>query len=194
MTNWEKFEHEIFDYVDGLLSPEAKREIERRLEQQPEAQEFYTQIRTVKNTLRCLPAIKTSSNFDTVLRTRIQMEKSWSRRGLWTGNVRVPAFAIVGGAAAVMAILLWGPFNTRNNITAGSLPLSTNESPYQVENTQQLAPTQSLTQTVKYPMDVVPVSGRRGAIDSRVQRPNLSNRTDSLRATSAERSIMTVEF
>jgi len=193
MTNWEQFEQDICDYVDGLLSPEAKRDTEKQLEQQPDAQEFYTQIKAIKNSLKYLPTIKTSPDFDTVLRTRIQMEKSLSRRGLWSGNIRVPAFAVVG-AVAVVAILFWGPFNTRNSATSGSLPFSTDAS-YRGDATPSRVTAQNGAPMVKYPMDVIPVSRRGTAIDSRGQRRNLeANRADSLRATSADRSIMTVEF
>ncbi len=194
MTNWEQLEQSICDYVDGLLSAEARKEVEQRLDQDADAKELYTQLKALRNGLRSLPAIKTSPDFDTVLRTRIQMEKSFSRGGFLSGNVRIPAFVAVG-AVVVVAVLLWGTISGPGSFQNRLNSTQFTGAPVQSAGTNIPVSSIGATHAVKYPIDVLRMARRGTLIDSRSQRRNQeASRLDSLRMASPERPITTVEF
>ncbi len=115
MTNWEKLRNDICDYIDGLLPIEARKEIDRQLHENREAEQFYKQVSELRAQLRSLRPIKTSPDFDTVLRTRIRMERSLSRRGWLSDSVRVPVAVTVGALAVVTIVFLFNISNLNNN-------------------------------------------------------------------------------
>lgn len=185
MSNWIQLRSDILDYIDGLLPQEKRKIVDTLLQENAEAQEFFDEMKNLRTGLANLTPIKTSEDFDTVLRTRIRMEKSMHRRPLLT--LSVPA-AVALGVAVVLAIFLVPKFSSDNGLTltsnGGSVAnaLSADE----IEQTQP-AP-------VHYPIDLVRLPSGGTAINSESLRERM-NRPDSLRTVSTpSRPLRTVEF
>ncbi len=191
MTTWKQFEQDMMDYLDGLLSTEKRKEIDKRLADDAEALQLFNSLSALKAQLRGLKRIKTSPDFDTVLRTRIRMEKSLSRRSLFAGDSRASVFALAG-ALAVLAVVL------AMNVSNSDLkrPYS-NKSPLPASVVTSFSRSQQDSGSIQrarinYPMEMVrlPQGGTRLESDAR---RGVTTASDSSR-NSLKDQIVTVEF
>ena len=193
MTIWEKIEQDIFDYIDGLLSPEKRKAVEKQIEKNPDILRFYNEIRTLKNRLRSLKTIKPSPDFETVLRARIRMERSINRQKVFGGFSRVPAFAFTGVLIAIIIAIL---FNTTNfNISSKFSNFSNTSTPEADMNSAVIGSGQEKQKHVHYPMDKLVWKNTRGTpVESKTLRGNLPSRLDTSNTTNPERLIKTVDY
>ncbi|RMF62906.1 MAG: zf-HC2 domain-containing protein, partial [Calditrichaeota bacterium] len=173
----------IFDYVDGLLSIKNRKEVDRHIKGCNTCRDLYHRATDIKAKLKALPRIKTSSNFETILRTRISMERSLSWRAFrWRANVPMYAISI---AVVVVAVFLVANLRSSNPV---SLTLS-----QPTVSTQPQANFNADSQTVNFPLDVVRLQGGGTPLNSEaVQRDN-STPKDSTRDFLPE-NVHTVEF
>ncbi len=180
MSDWEQLKDDIYDYVDGLLPSEARREVARQIERNPEARAFYDDVVALRVSLKGLKYIQVPSDFDTVLRTRIRMERSMSRQGFFAGPLRLPAAATVGAlavAAVVMVFNLTGS-NTQSNspIPRGGVHVS------------------SAPPAINYvPVDRMDIDAGGTKLERRTSARDYASR-DSLRGRTSDERILTVEF
>lgn len=191
MTNWEKFRDDIYDYVDGLLPLDEKKRIDKQLEDDEQARQFFDEVKALRTQLRGLSAVRTSGDFDTVLRTRIRMERSIGRRGwLFGGAVPLPAMLTAGAVVLLAAVLLFGPqsgpFSGESTVANSVL------SGYPVSS--GFGNGSSGATSVRY-VPAEPISVSRGVAIDRISQaaPNYS-KIDSTRERPADRPILPVEF
>jgi len=190
MNDWIQLRSDILDHVDGLLSIEKRKKITKIIDEDPKAREFYEETAKLRETLKGLAPIKTSSNFDLLLRSRIQMEKSMNKRFLFNfSNQSSAIFAVA--AIAILAFFLAPHFienKTDKNIFSQKLePLTTK---------QALAPSHQAPtskQSIYYPTDQLISTSRGAAINSKSL--NLRNtRSDSLQRKPDDPNIHTVDI
>jgi len=190
MSNWEQLKDEIYDYVDGLLPAEARKHIEKLLEQDSQAREFHDNVVRLRSGLKGLRRVKVSDDFETVLRTRIRMERSLSRQGFWSGTVRIPAFATVG-ALALVVLLSFLSFSNSGTSKANSGNLPALSAGY--GGSGFVAGRQSNPAVRFVPVDRVNL-GSNGTALERLE-DKASTPADSIRRQSPDGSrILTVEF
>jgi len=175
MSDWLQKRDEICDYVDGLLSPEKRKDLDNLINQEPEAREFYEEIKKIRSSLSSLKSIKATDDFDTVLRTRIRLENSISRRG-FMASFNFPV-AIATVTAALLAIFLFSEFSD-GAATKADFADSQNQFEEPASNNSSQA-------TRSYPT-------RR--VNSNTLRQRGDNRIDSLRSLPQDRPLITVEF
>ncbi len=100
MLDCDKAKNFLNDYIEGMLDPQTKRELEQFLEKDPECRQLFNDAMMVRRQLQNLPLVKAPDNFDMELRQRIMAyvqegEKPLrSRRGLsvvFSGGVLLAA-------------------------------------------------------------------------------------------------------
>ena len=88
MLDCDKAKNFLNDYIEGMLDPQTKRELEQFLENDPECKQLFSEAMSIRRQLQNLPTVKAPDNFDMELRQRIMAyvqegEKPLrSRRGL----------------------------------------------------------------------------------------------------------------
>jgi len=102
MASCDEMNQQIYDYIDGELSREERRVVEKKIEEDPEYREFYNRAMLVRRSLKGLARIKPSDDFETILRARIRVERSLKRRSFFDSPLRVPAYAF--GAVVLIAL------------------------------------------------------------------------------------------
>lgn len=124
MKKCERFRQHFSDYIDGLLDSTIRLELENHLENCPRCLKVIQRMKNVSQKLKHLPGLKTSPDFDMVLRTRIRVESGLERKS-WSENkfkwsIQIPVYA------ASIAII-WGAFvfiNDQNIKQNQGMPLS----------------------------------------------------------------------
>lgn len=188
MGNCEKFMEKIFDYVDGLISPDKKREIESHVGECSNCRNLFTDAKNVRQQLRNLKPVKTSADFDTVLRARIRMERSLNRRGIFDWPLRLPIYAVAGSLAVITAFFILSE-------SKSSFRANPSQSPFisQSLKNNSSSDRSAFRQQVRFPMDKVPFAEGRGTpLDSDALERN--SRADSIRGAIPRGSIQSVEF
>ena len=152
MTDSERMQEEVYDYLDGLLSDQNRKAVQQKIENDPEYRSFYEDAIAVRNNLRHLRKLKTSDDFDTVLRARIKMERSLSRQRGFLGLPRMlPAY---GAVAAVIALAFFMAPRLDEQPTPPTLSQESQST--QTPDSEQLPPlTQQPARNVNFPMDEV---------------------------------------
>jgi hypothetical protein len=113
MKNCERFTELLSDYAENGLASAEKRELDVHLQQCSECRSAAAGVVNLRYRLRQMPALKTSPDFETILRTRIKMERRayvapiWNFRHLAPRRVATLAAAVV---AIVCLIYLWPNF------------------------------------------------------------------------------------
>lgn len=196
MMNWKQFEQDVFDYIDGLLPAHAKKAIDKQLQEDPECLKFYNEIKLLRSQLKNLQPVKASSDFETVLRTRISMERSISRRGFLNGPKMAPVFAAVGAMALIVAFFVYKISDIqllKNNVVTSSNFNSSFPS-FKTDTNNSIKAVQDLPRTVNYPMDQVNLTAGGGtSIDSRSLERQSRSKSDSSKGDLAK-PLVTVEF
>jgi len=113
MKNCERFTDLLSDYAENGLASAEKRELDVHLQQCSECRSAADGVVNLRYSLRQMPALKTSPDFETILRTRIKMERRahaapiWNFRHLAPRRVATLSAAVV---AIVCLIYLWPSF------------------------------------------------------------------------------------
>ncbi len=193
MANREQYEQDILDYLDGLLSVQARKDVEGRIASNADYQQFYNEIKSLRQQLKSLPAVKTSPDFDMVLLTRIRMERSIGKYGLPLGQMRLPLLVSAGALAALLLVFAGGPSRFSSPETSTAYSSEVIDSTQGTTNQSFFASSPTTKNVVNYPIDKVTFAGKGTAIESRNSRGRTA--VDSLKATrQPDRQILPVEF
>lgn len=185
------FEEKIFDYVDDLVPAPKRKEIENHLNECSPCSQVVKQTKSLRHQLRSLPTHQTSDDFQTVLRTRIRLERSISRQGILSRPIRIPMYAATGIAIAIVAFFMLNVYTGNNQpIQPGNLQLVT---PFNIQGTATSFNAGTVPSPVNFPMDWVNVSSRGTSINSTELNNFSATRTDSARGVHA-REVSTFEF
>lgn len=185
------FEEKIFDFVDDLLPTQKRKEIENHLNDCSPCSEAFKQTKSLRHQLRSLPTHQTSEDFQTVLRTRIRLERSISRQGILSRPIRIPVYAAAGIILAIAAFFMLNVYTDNNQpIQPGNPQLV---SPYNMQGSATSSNARRVPNPVNFPMDWVNVQGRGTSINSTELNNFSATRTDSARGVNA-REVSTVEF
>lgn len=187
MTNCNQFRETILDYVDGLITPEQKKTVTKHLDECPQCRLFYDETRDLRNQLKKLQPIKMPPDFETVLRTRISMEKSLSRRGTVTWAVKFPLYAAAGALIFMAALLFYNNVlingQSPNAVSFYSSSLAGDDSADQIP---------SLSRRV-YTMDKIMIPGQGTPLNSESLTNNSITPDDSIKSNLRVRSVA-IEF
>lgn len=191
MPECKSFEEKIFDYVDGLLPTEARKDVVRHLEECLDCSEIYEGVTKVRWQLRNLNSIKVSPDFETVLRTRISMERSLSRRSFLNRPIRIPVYAATGALAFLAAFFILNLSDKQLNNNSAPLNVSSSVSSSQFSTNQTKLSLQRTPQKINYPMDRLDISGGTFISSSNLEKQT-SALTDSVTKIVPERRIQPV--
>jgi len=191
MPECKSFQEKIFDYVDGLLPRGARKDVVRHLEECLDCSEIYENVTKVRWQLRNLNSIKVSPDFETVLRTRISMERSLSRRSFLNRPIRIPVYAATGALAFLAAFFILNLSDKQLNNNSAPLNVSSSVPSSQFSTNQTKLSRQSIPQKINYPMDRLDISGGTSISSSNLERQT-SALTDSVTDIVRERRIQPV--
>ncbi len=191
MPECKTFQEKIFDYVDGLLPTGARKDVVRHLEECLDCSEIYEGVTKVRWQLRNLNSIKVSPDFETVLRTRISMERSLSRRSFLNRPIRIPVYAATGALAFLAAFFILNLSDKQLNNNSAPLNVSSSVPSSQFSTNQTKLSRQSIPQKINYPMDRLDISGGTSISSSNLERQT-SALTDSVREIVPKRRIQPV--
>ncbi|MFQ5864904.1 MAG: anti-sigma factor family protein [bacterium] len=196
MKDCKRFEEKILEYAEGLLPIAQKKEIERHVENCFSCLNALKDLRSVRSLLRGLKPLKTSDDFETVLRTRISMERSLSRRGIINRPIRIPLYAAVGALVVIAAFFV---LNSTNKYfpTMGSNEPANSVPSYLANPTlsrDSSTNSQNIPEKINYPMDWVNLSGRGISISSQETDKLSAARSDSVQDSYSAKAVNTVEF
>ncbi len=191
MPECKSFQEKIFDYVDGLLPTGDRKDVVRHLEECLDCSEIYENVTKVRWQLRNLNSIKVSPDFETVLRTRISMERSLSRRSFLNRPIRIPVYAATGALAFLAAFFILNLSDKQLNNNSAPLNVSSSVPSSQFSTNQTKLSRQSIPQKINYPMDRLDISGGISISSRNVERQT-SALTDSVTKIVPERRIQPV--
>ena len=191
MIECKSFQEKIFDYIDGLLPTGSKRGVVKHLEECLDCSEIYENVTKVRWQLRNLNSIKVSPDFETVLRTRISMERSLSRRNFLNRPIRIPVYAATGALAFLAAFFILNISDRQSNNNSAPLKVPPSFSSSQFSPNQAKLGSQSTPQRINYPMDRLDISGGTFISSSNLERQT-SALTDSVTKIVPERRIQPV--
>lgn len=179
-------ESKIYDYLDGELEGRAKTEVTEHLQNCPDCAELYERLKSLRTSLRNLHHLKTSRDFETVLRTRISMEKSLNRYSVQNWPIRIPIYATAGVVMLVAALLIFNS-NKRDLSTTFYIP---REAQTVMPSDTNVARDQE--EHVNYPWDIMEPPGF--SISSNGIDRSILTRSDSSKDLRRRNPIRTVEF
>jgi len=191
MPECKSFQEQIFDYIDGLLPTGARKDVVRHLEECLDCSEIYENVTKVRWQLRNLNSIKVSPDFETVLRTRISMERSLSRRNFFNRPIRIPVYAATGALAFLAAFFILNLSDKKLNNNSVPLNVPPSFSSSQFSTNQTKPGSQNTPQKINYPMDRLNMSGGTSISSSNLERQT-SVLADSVRGVVPERRIQPV--
>jgi hypothetical protein len=191
MPECKSFQEKMFDYVDGLLPTGARKDVVRHLEECLDCSEIYEGVTKVRWQLRNLNSIKVSPDFETVLRTRISMERSLSRRSFLNRPIRIPVYAATGALAFLAAFFILNLSDKQLNNNSAPLNVSSSVPSSQFSTNQTKLSHQSTPQKINYPMDRLDISGGTSISSNSLERQT-SALTDSVTEIVPERRIQPV--
>jgi hypothetical protein len=152
MTESEKMQEEVYDYLDGLLSDQNRKMIEQKLASEPSYRSFLEDAKVLRRNLKHLPRLRTSEDFDTILRARIKIEKSLSRRRGFRYLPRFMPAYVTAAALLALAMFLLPSFDqqpTQPSFTVDQQATPLFEPPSGPEVRSASSP------TVNFPTDVI---------------------------------------
>lgn len=167
----ERYQEIISPYLDGEATAEQKAILEAHLKRCPECRAVERRMKILRQTLRELPRVTPSPEFNIALRTRIRLEERAARGSLRSVPLwgRIPAFGVAVAAAAIaLAVLLVGPSGGSKAPAPVTVPsvAQVPEGPAPAK----VRPTASRT-SVQYVMEKIPAEilgqGESVSIDSR---------------------------
>ncbi len=191
MPECKSFQDQIFDYIDGLLPSANRKGVVKHLEECLDCSKIFENVTKVREQLRNLNSIKVSPDFETVLRTRISMERSLSRRSFLNRPIRVPVYAATAALAFLAAFFILNLSDKQPNNNGVPLNVSPSFSSSQFSTNQTKPSTQTTPQKINYPMDRLNLPGGT-SISSRSLERQTSTAADSITDIVPERRIQPV--
>lgn len=191
MPECKNFQEDIFDYIDGLLPTGSKKGVAKHLEECLDCSEICENITKVREQLRNLISIKVSPDFETVLRTRISMERSLRRRNFLNRPIRIPVYAATGALAFLAIFFILNLSDKQSNNDSAHLKAPPSFSSAQFSPNQAKPGSQGAPQKINYPMDRLNISGGTPISSNTLERQTLAL-TDSVGEIVPERRIQTV--
>ncbi|MGH7449741.1 MAG: zf-HC2 domain-containing protein [bacterium] len=189
MKNCERFVGLLSDYADSTMAPAEKSEFAAHLKECAECNSAAEGVVNLRQNLRRLPALQTSQDFETILRTRIKLDRRANMAPVWNmryaGSRRVVSYSAAAALAMVCVFYLWQRLSA-NSLTTTPSSLTVSQ--------MQIAPNQVLPSVspakILYTLDKVtpqlwPNLGiaRKGAA-----RPSSPVAKDSMQATTPART------
>jgi hypothetical protein len=139
MKSCERFSGLLSDYAENTLAPAEKREFAAHLKECAECRSAAEGVFNLRQSLRRLPALQTSPDFETILRTRIKLDRRANVAPIWNMRYAGPRRLVTYSAAAALAVVC--VFYLWQRLSADSLPAS----PSSLTISQmQIAPNQAL--------------------------------------------------
>lgn len=127
MKNCKWFEKFFSDYIDGQLDSKMILDLESHLKDCPNCMEIIQRMKKIGKNLQNLPRLKTSNDFETVLRTRIRVEMGLKRNSWFTGvdgfSLKVPAYIVSLAVFAAMVFFI-SQQTSQNNLKGPVTPMS----------------------------------------------------------------------
>jgi hypothetical protein len=122
MTECDKFKALFSGYIEGELFPDQRKSLEDHLAKCPPCQRAVERLKTICRSLRGLPILTTSPDFELRLHQQIaQLGNGNSMRlSLPIHNWKIPAFASIAVIAVVGIFLTLNSPSNRSNIDASS--------------------------------------------------------------------------
>jgi hypothetical protein len=197
MKECKRFEEAILDYLEGLVSIGQRKQIEKHFENCLSCSNALKDMKNIRVLLRNLKPIRTSDNFETVLRTRISMERSLSRRGIINVPLRMPVYAAAGALVVLAAFFIFNPGNKyfpSLNSNEPSSMVPTNIIPNPVVSGDSGTNLENPPENVNYPMDWVNLGGREISSNSQEIGKLSSVRSDSVNDSVPAKAVGAVEF
>lgn len=115
----QRFKSMVSDYIEGELDQQNHELMEKHLRDCLGCKSKISQLKQLIQNLKKLPRIAVSSDFETILRARINRESRLARRGsnswLLIEQFRLPAYAF-GAAVVVLTLLAVFVLNNRFSI------------------------------------------------------------------------------
>lgn len=114
MKNCERFTDLLSDYAENGLASAEKRELDVHLQQCSECRSAADGVVNLRYSLRQMPGLKTSPDFETILRTRIKMERRTHAAPMWNWRYLAPrqvaTLSVTAVAAFSCLFYLWPRF------------------------------------------------------------------------------------
>jgi predicted anti-sigma-YlaC factor YlaD len=140
MMNCDQVKLLLSDYIDGVLEPRLKEELDNHLESDPDCKKVFEQATIIYRQITSLPPVKPSQEFDIHLRNRIiglnksdEKQHVINKKGLslvFSGTVLV----------AALYLFIFTDVGTQQKMNEGIMPSSTigsNPSSFNVDNTEK---------------------------------------------------------
>jgi hypothetical protein len=139
MKDCKWFEKFFSDYIDGQLDSKMLLELEDHLKDCPHCVEIIQRMKSISSRLQNLDQLKTSSDFETVLRTRIRVEMGLKRNSLLPGfngfSLKAPVYAV--SLAFFAAMILFISHKTSQQDSAEPLsPISISKNDSKLSNSK----------------------------------------------------------
>lgn len=132
MTECDKFKALFSSYIEGELFPEQRRSLEAHLSKCPPCQRAVERLKTMCRSLRSLPILTTSADFELRLHQQIAHLGNGNsmRLSLPIQNWKIPAFASIAVIVVVgIFITLNSPTNSSNTNTSSRSVISSQVNP-----------------------------------------------------------------
>lgn len=125
MMNCDQAKSLLSDYIDGLLEPRLKDEVDAHLEDDPQCKEVFEQAILLHKQMVSLPQLKPSQDFDIKLRNRIiGLNKSDEKQHVI--NKKGLSLAFSGTVlVAALYLFIFTDVGTQQNMNEGIMPSST---------------------------------------------------------------------
>jgi len=105
------FEKFFSDYIEGQLDSKTLLELEQHLQECPHCLEAIQRMKKISTRLQALDPLKTSTDFETVLRTRIRVEMGLRRNFILPGfdsfSIKTPAIIVSAAFIAMTFYFIW---------------------------------------------------------------------------------------
>lgn len=133
MNLCKRFRNLFSDYIENALDKAQRELVQSHLDQCADCQAIVRRLKRVKSILSVFSKIGISPDFDTILRTRIRIETSLERKSifekLFSGQARIPAYAISVAVIFLVAFIIWNQSGS-NNESDKSRRVATSFAPY----------------------------------------------------------------
>ncbi len=104
MKNCERFTELLSDYAENTLASAEKRELDVHLEQCSECRSAADGVVSLRRNFRRLSTIQASPDFETILRTRIKLDRRAQIAPIWNLRYLAPQRLAAYSAAAVVVM------------------------------------------------------------------------------------------
>ncbi len=111
MSNCKRIKAIVSEYIEQDLTREQQRMVEAHLSDCKTCDEVIERVKDLRTKLHTLAQLKTSEDFETILRTRIRIESGLSRRRLseilWTGPAKLPVYGMAVALIVIASIMVF---------------------------------------------------------------------------------------